>query len=421
MLVVVGVLIGAINLGHSFFLASTETLLDVGVFRDAGNALLNGDPLYIDFPTRSGFAFIYPPFAALLFAPLTWLPEVAMDIAWNTCIIAAIFAIMAMACRRLKLEPWWAWAAALTGFSTLLDTVYANLYFGQINIFLILLVTADVLGFTPKSVRGIGIGIAAGIKITPAAYAVIFLVRKDWLSVVRSAGFFLLTALIGFIIRPQESVYFWTEEFFATDRGGNVDYIANQGLTGLLSRGLVAPETVEKLSPVILLVFAAASIFVAYKLEQAGRRVESLLVVVLGVAIGGPFAVSHHWVGIILVLPLIFAARENHMRVLLAVSAGALIAPTYHILEDGAGPYPFEWPDWFYSNLIGLTGLTIFIAYLVVVLSEPPQKHRGDHTDRGAHPRTGDWPAGPATAEVDAEDARTGELHRQGHSEQHER
>ncbi len=420
LLLLLGAVLGALNLGQSLFFAAHETLLDVGVFRDAGAAFVNGDPLYEGFPTRSGFAFIYPPFAALLFVPLTWVSELTMDILWNCSIVAALFGIMAMACHRLGLRPWWAWAAALTGFATCLDTMSSNLYYGQINIFLVLLVAADVLGYTPKAVRGIGIGIAAGIKLTPAAYGVIFLVRKDWWSVARSAGFFLLTAVIGFIFRPRESLYFWTEEFFATDRGGDVYYPPNQGLGGMLSRGLVDAGVVEKLAPVILILFAAASIFIAYRLEQRGRSVEALLIVVLGISLGGPFAVSHHWVGIVLALPLIFTVKEQGLRFLLAVAAGAWIVPGYELVAEEKAQ-EFAWPLWFNSNIIGLMGLAIFVGYLIFcfggrlsadTLSEPPHEDGGGDTDRSAHPGADHRPSRPAAAEVDAKDSRTGELHR---------
>ena len=65
--VLVGVLAAASGLSEVFGAAARGELLDVGVFRDAGNALTSGADLYDDFPTRSGFRFIYPPFAALLF------------------------------------------------------------------------------------------------------------------------------------------------------------------------------------------------------------------------------------------------------------------------------------------------------------------------------------------------------------------
>lgn len=360
-------IVGLITFYSIVVIARQDFLLDVGVFRDAGQAFVDGDPLYGDeFPTRSGFAFIYPPFAALLFVPLTLTSELTMDIIWTLSIIGSVFLILGMACHRLGLKRGWIWALGLTGFALCFDPIFRNLYYGQINVFLILLVTMDVLGYTPKKIRGIGIGIAAGIKITPAAYAAVFLVRKDWWSIARSAGFFLLTAAIGFAVRPRESIYFWTEEFFATDRGGAPGYPPNQGLTGLLVRAGLDSASVSRFTPLILAIFAAVSMYIAYRLEQHGRIVESLLVVVLAIALGGPFAVSHHWAGVVLVLPIILAIRENGMRLLLMLFAGAIIAPAYdlYIEQDS---YIFEWPLWLHGNLIGITGLGIFIAYFFLV------------------------------------------------------
>ena len=47
LLLLLGVVLGAINLGQNLHFAVNETLLDVGVFRDAGAAFINGDPLYL--------------------------------------------------------------------------------------------------------------------------------------------------------------------------------------------------------------------------------------------------------------------------------------------------------------------------------------------------------------------------------------
>ena len=77
---IVGLISLAVNMYQGFDHTQHSFLLDVGVFRDAGRALLDGNPLYSDdFPTRSGFRFIYPPIAALLFAPLAWLTEGLME------------------------------------------------------------------------------------------------------------------------------------------------------------------------------------------------------------------------------------------------------------------------------------------------------------------------------------------------------
>lgn len=163
-----------------------------------------------------------------------------------------------------------------------------------------------------------------------------------------------------------------------------------------------------------------ASIFIAYRLEQRGRSVEALLIVVLGISLGGPFAVSHHWVGIVLALPLIFTVKEQGLRFLLAVAAGAWIVPGYELVAEEKAQ-EFAWPLWFNSNIIGLMGLAIFVGYLIFcfggrlsadTLGEPPNEHSGGDADRSAYPGADHRASGPAAVEVDAEDSRAGELHR---------
>src|SRR5699024_1190457 len=119
-------------------------------------------------------------------------------------------------------------ALALTGVALLFEPVRANIGFGQINIFLFLMVTADVLGFTPRRARGVLLGLAAGIKITPAAFGVLFLVRRDWASLARAVGTVAATIGLGHLIRPAESWHFWTAEFFLTERGGTRHFVPNQ-------------------------------------------------------------------------------------------------------------------------------------------------------------------------------------------------
>ena len=288
---------------------------------------------------------------------------------------------------------------------------------GQINVFLVFLVTADVLGYTPKPLRGLGIGLAAGVKITPAAYAIIFLVRKDWWSLGRSAGFFFITVILGFFARASESVDFWTKYFFETDRGGRVDYPHNQGLGGLLSRGPLSVDAVGTLTPFIFVAFAAATIYVAYQLEKHNRSVEALFLVVLGISIGGPYAVAHHWAGAILVLPIILAVREDFLRILLSITAGAWIVPGYMLIPE-SDPSNVEWRTWLAGNLIGLMGLTVFIVYLIYTaspewrLQEPPQKAGGTKTDSSTDPGTDARTTGPAAGVIHTEETGASELNR---------
>ena len=364
-------------LGGGYFAvqhAQEKYLLDVGVFQDAGSALVHGQPLYSDaFPTRSGFRFIYPPFAALPFVPLQWIQEKHMQVAWTLLTIAAVWVIMAMVCRRVGLRNWVLWSIGLAGFAINIEPVRTHLIYGQINAFLILLVTADALGYVPRKLRGVGVGIATGIKITPAAYALVFLARKDWWSVARSAGFFFLTAAIGALVRPAESLYYWTDEFFKSDRGGPPSYPPNQALSGLLTRAGLSDHVVGLIMVPGFILIAAAVLWGAWKLEKSGHRVVSLLLVVLGVCLANPIAVTHHWTGIVLVFPLLAALavgteRLPQRRVLAAVIVVFLAANLFgpHYVYPHAEHYTFHLQQWLVGNAQGLSGFLLFLVLLVV-------------------------------------------------------
>ncbi|WP_315148859.1 glycosyltransferase 87 family protein [Corynebacterium variabile] len=292
-------------------------LLDVGVFVDAGQAILDGNALYgDDFPSRSGFAFIYPPLAAVLFVPLTWMGEETMEMVWTLASLAAAWAVLTMAVHRITVlagvSTLWRRLAPLTGlaalgFALLIEPLQVHLMYGQINVFLVLLVAADLLGYTPKWLRGAGVGIAAGIKITPAAYALVFLVTRKWGDLARSFVAFLVTAGLGWIFRASDSTFFWTEEFFNGERGGGPGYAANQALTGILTRAGMDGDTAQTLMIPGLLVIAVISGWAVWRLSAAGRPVSVLLTLVLAVSISAPIAVTHHWTGIIVAIVLLAA------------------------------------------------------------------------------------------------------------------
>lgn len=349
--------------------AATSYMMDVEVFQDAGWALRRGQDLYSeDFPTRSGYRFIYPPFAALLFYPLTWAGPVTLQIIWTALTIAAVWAMLWMVATRLRVPEAPIVATLLTGPAFLLDPLIENINFGQINVFLAVLVVADVLNFLPRKLRGLGIGLAAGIKITPAAYALLFLVRKDYKGVLTSFLWFLATAAIGAALRFRESVYFWTDEFFEGNRGGGPLYERNQALSGLLARaGLEDPA----LNITVMAMFVIGAILAgvaAWRLERRGETVLALAIVALAVCFVGPYTVSHHWSITMVFLPLVIAMRRPWATVVAALFFIAhYLAPYYAfpVNEAGHANNVFEW---FWCNLQGIFGGVAFAAIIVAAL-----------------------------------------------------
>ena len=165
LLVLIGAALIGMNAWFYWHFSWNHGLMDAGVFRDAGFAITHGYPLYSDeFPTRSGFRFLYPPFAAVLFAPLMLVNEWFQDMAWTIGTITAVFATVGMCAHRLGLRPWWMWAVACAGFSVILEPLRSHLDYGQINIFLVAIVVADVLGYIPRRVPRRGCGYCSGYQ-----------------------------------------------------------------------------------------------------------------------------------------------------------------------------------------------------------------------------------------------------------------
>lgn len=347
------------------YLAATAYMMDLEVFQDAGWALRRDQDLYSpEFPTRSGFRFIYPPFAALLFYPLTWAGPVTLQIIWTFATMAAVWAMLWMVLTRLGSERPKLMATCVLGVVMLLDPLRANVLFGQINVVLALLVVSDVLGFLPKKLRGLGVGIAAGIKITPAAYALVFLMRRDFAAVAKSFCWFLVTVAIGFAVRFEESIYFWTDEFFAGNRGGAPAYEANQAFSGLLARAGVEGTALDVAIYGFFLFGAIAAAFVAWVYHRNGYEVAALASVALAVSFAGPYAVSHHWSIVMVFVPLVLFVREiGHIIVGTLFMIAHWWAP-YKVFVGNDFGYAAGVGQWFYGNMQGIMGGVLFFTCL---------------------------------------------------------
>src|SRR4029079_12012450 len=127
----------------------------------------------------------YPPFAALVLAPLGVLgfrASIVLFVAGTAVAVAVRWCGLSWRIARGHGVPLcFATALALPLISTL-EPIRETVTFGQINMLLVLLVLTDLLLVAPRWPRlaGIGIGIAAAIKLTPAIFIVYLLITKRW-------------------------------------------------------------------------------------------------------------------------------------------------------------------------------------------------------------------------------------------------
>jgi alpha-1,2-mannosyltransferase len=110
--------------------------------------------------------------------------------------------------------------------------------FGQINMLLVLLVVTDFRWLVARDSRwaGVGIGLAAAIKLTPGIFIIYLLVSRHWRMSITAVGTVVAATVLAAAIAPSASEEFWTRALWNTGRVGDLAYVPNQSLHGWLAR-----------------------------------------------------------------------------------------------------------------------------------------------------------------------------------------
>jgi alpha-1,2-mannosyltransferase len=366
-----------VYVGHRIGLGGYR--IDLDVYRTGARVLLRGGDLYGRLPRLGDgheLPFTYPPFAALTFVPLTLLGY--RTASWLLTAVTIVSVAASLRCfavstaaeagaRMRRLLPW-ALPAAL-----LLEPVRSTLTYGQINVVLMALVSFDCLTRAPRWPRGIGVGIAAALKLTPAVFLLFFLLRQDLRSAARAGLSFAACTGAGFVLAPHDSLRYWTAIAYQPSRIGGIAYASNQSILGALARlNLGNPVRTWLWLALCLLTVALAVTGMrgAFKANQAANAL--LLNAAAGLLIS-PISWSHHWVWAAPALLTCLATASPGRRRPPAVAILALlvfaIAPHW-LLASGAGR-ELHWAWW--QQAVGdsyvLTGLAaLTLAAIATVL-----------------------------------------------------
>jgi alpha-1,2-mannosyltransferase len=208
--------------------------------------------------------------------------------------------------------------------------VRTTLYFGQINVLLMALVILDCLVKKPRWPRGVLVGLAAAIKLTPAAFVLFFLLRGDRRAAATAAGSFAFVTAVGFLCNPKGSVAFWTSVVFDPNRVG-VAHESNQSINGVLSR-----VGIERGPLWLVLVCAVLAVGVVV-MRRAEHPVEALGLNAVVVLLVSPISWSHHWVWVV---PILMYAAVRAKRLAMAGFVVFLLSPHWWWDADDGWPWP---------------------------------------------------------------------------------
>jgi alpha-1,2-mannosyltransferase len=345
---------------HGFF--------DLRVYHGAINYWVHdGGSLYDFVLPFSTYGFTYPPFAALIMLPMAITPwTLAIVLTCTAC--AAVSAVLIYwlidpVARREGWTRWYAFAIAMC-FAAAFEPLRETFLFGQVNMFLVFLVAADLLLFTSKGSRfgGIGIGLATAIKLTPGIFIVYLLVTKRWRAAIVASGTAAVASIVAAALAPDASRVFWTDALWNTDRIGAVAFISNQSLNGAVARMHAANPSVA----LWLLSAAALMVWWAVRVRRAAAAGDEMTGFALTGIVGclvSPITWIHHlvWVGpaLLLLLDNALVATPRRRKQLLAFMIFSYVVLCSRFVWN----FHNAWGDpvsWLFSNSYVWVSLALF-------------------------------------------------------------
>lgn len=303
------------------------------------------DYVYADQTPDFPLPFTYPPFAAIVFAPLHMVPFGLLAFAWQIGIIAALYGVVWLSLRLLgssddRLAMLW------TAIGIWTEPLRSTFDYGQINVILVLAVLCAVYS-SRWWLSGLLVGLAAGIKLTPAVSGLYFLGARRWGTVVFSAVVFFGTVGLSLLVLGDQARYYFTDLLGDASRIGPIGTSFNQSWRGGISRILGHDAGYGPLVLAAIAVTAVVAIL-AWRVVGPQDRLGAIVVVQLFGLLLSPISWTHHWVWLI---PLMIWLLHGALR-------------------DRRGARFLCWV-WLALTLIGVPWLLSFAQPTIWVISRP--------------------------------------------------
>ena len=342
----------AARLAWTYLVPNGANFVDLHVYLGGAAALDHPGTLYSyvygdqtpDFP----LPFTYPPFAALVFYPLTKLPFGVVALGWQLGIIAALYGVVVLSLRLIGVrDP--AVAMLWTAIGIWIEPLRSTFDYGQINVVLVLAALWAAIS-SRWWVSGLLVGLAAGIKLTPAITGVYLAGMRRWGAAVFSAVVFAATVAVSVAVIGQQARFYFTDLLGDASRIGPIGTSFNQSWRGGISRILGHDAGY---GPVVLAGISVTAVLAVLAWRALGGdgerdRLGSLLVVQLFGLLISPISWTHHWIWL---LPLMIWLLNGPWR-------------------DRRGARELGW-GWLGLTLVGVPWLLSFFQPTIWQISRP--------------------------------------------------
>ena len=270
-----------------------------------------------------------------------------------------------------------------------------NLLLGQINIVLVLMIVVDLttgVSWRGRQLpRGLLVGLAAAIKLTPLVFIPYLMVTRQWRAARSAAIAFVVATGAMFAVAPRSSWVYFTKDAFDVRRVGDTADVGNQALREAFVRAHLP------LSSAAFAVLAAVVLGVGLVVAAAAYRRSSAMLGVLVCAATGlllsPIAWTHHYVWIVPALIWLVLGSDRPARGVRWAAAGALI---FVVVQPGqVGGVGLLWylrDDAYVIATLAFVGLVG--AMLVRMRNRNRTEGLARETTPSDHPRIGGGTAG---------------------------
>ncbi len=257
-----------------------------------------------------------------------WLASVILTLVSVGCVAVVLRIVLGQTCERPHAQLWWLVAAAMA-VGLWFGPIRETLVIGQVNAVLMVLVVVDAIHGRGKWWGGTLVGLAIAIKLTPAVFLLLFVLRKDWRGAASTVVSFLVFTGIGYLLMPQDSLEYWTRTLLNTERIGNNVSSSNQSINGVLYRVGLDGGIRSLVWLVGSMLVGVLIAWVAGRLLKHGHDVAATVTVGFAALFCSPVSWGHHWVWVLplVVLMLVWTARSaaDTRRWLWLAGTGAVV------------------------------------------------------------------------------------------------
>jgi alpha-1,2-mannosyltransferase len=293
----------AARLAWTYLAPNGANFVDLHVYLGGAAAIDHPGTLYSyvyadqtpDFP----LPFTYPPFAAVVFYPLHLLPFGLVAFLWQIATMAALYGAVRITQRLIGVPAGAGRRVAMlwTAITIWIEPLRSTFDYGQINVLLMLGVLWAVYT-TRWWLSGLLVGVAAGIKLTPAISGVYFVGVRRWAAALFSVVVFVATVGVSVLVVGDQTRYYFTDLLGDAHRVGPIATSFNQSWRGGISRILGHDAG---FGPLVLCAIAVTALLavLAWRALEGPDQLGKLLVVELFGLLFSPISWTHHWVWLV--------------------------------------------------------------------------------------------------------------------------